>query len=197
MFVMAVSLLGRVATLALTTSALVAFVACDDGFYDSYGRGRGPYSCENPVRQCQTYCQDYCDAWGYCYPYCQDQCWTDCDDGTASNGTTGSSGGIVDASTRPVDATAPVTDASPPSNGGGGALCSPCATNTDCQEGALCIFYGIPTTDGGGDPDAAPSSTSASFCGGACSSAVPCPTGFTCATLGARQQCVPSAGRCN
>lgn len=193
---MAVSLLGRLATLAVTTSALFAFVACDDVFYDGYGRSRGRYSCENPVRQCQTYCQDYCDSWGYCYPYCQDQCWTDCDDRYGA----GSSGGVVvDGSTPVIDGGATVPDAALPSDGGGsGALCAPCATNTDCQEGALCIFYGVPTTDGGGDPDAStPQSSSASFCGGACSSAVPCPTGFTCATLGARQQCVPSAGRCN
>jgi len=185
--------LGRLATVVVTSSALFAFVACDDGYYDGYagrGRSRGSYSCENPVRQCQTYCQDYCDSWGYCTPYCQDQCWTDCDS-TSSNG-------VIDASTTIVDATAPVTDAAAPSGESGGALCAPCASNTDCLEDALCIFYGVPSSRDGGDPDAAaPQSTSASFCGAACSSAVACPTGFTCATLGARQQCVPSSGRCN
>lgn len=176
---------GRVATFAVASSALVAIAACDPYYDDGYYYGGGSRrSCENPVRVCRTYCYDYCDYWGYCYPSCSESCFDDCDDVPSTS-----------PPQTPRDAGPPPP---PPSSDGGAAvdsgvpaepgapLCSPCATNGDCQEGALCIFYGVPAGDAG--------ATSASFCGSACTTT--CPTGFTCATLGTRQQCVPTSGRC-
>lgn len=178
---------GRVATFAVASSTLVAIAACDP-YYDDYGYtrggrgGRGDY-CANPARVCRTYCYDYCDYWGYCYPSCSESCVDECDDAPSTPSSPPQYPEDAAPPPAPIDGGAAV-DASVPDPGA--PLCSPCATNSDCQEGALCIFYGVPSGDAG--------ATSASFCGSACTTT--CPSGFTCATLGTRQQCVPTSGRC-
>lgn len=172
----------------LVVSALGIFVAaasCDDDF--DYR------NCDYTIRRCRVVCGTYwCDGWG-CYPSCWNQCWDDCyryprpdpepipvsDGGTvpgpAIDGGSSSGGG----------------------NNGSGVLCGSCRSNDDCENGALCILRGGPTSS----PDASTPDGGISggngFCGHACQTTSDCPSGFTCTQIGSVKQCLPNNGTCN
>jgi hypothetical protein len=60
-----------------------------------------------------------------------------------------------------------------------GELCKPCARETDCKQGALCLTFNL---------------TEESFCSSDCTSAT-CPTGYKCSDLSSgEKQCTPDLG---
>lgn len=183
------SFMRRFVALGASAAAiLITVAACeDDHRYDH---------CDYIDRQCRTVCDYWCDSWG-CYPSCWDQCWDNCyvdprPPPSSSSSSSSSSGGSSGAS----DASTPVDGGSAPS--GNGVLCSACSSNSDCEQGALCILRGGASSP----PDAATSSEAGppagkGFCGHACQGAGDCPQGFTCTQIGPGKQCLPNTATCN
>ncbi len=129
--------------------------------------------CDAVYRHCRTVCDYFCDRYG-CYPVCYDYCWSECYREPRPP---------EPAPLTPPDAGS-VSPPAGPASGGTGILCAPCASNDECQAGALCIVRG---------GDAAASG----FCGHACQSSSECPEAFACVTIGSSRQCVPTGDTCN
>jgi hypothetical protein len=172
-----------IALTSATFAVLAVISACDDRDYGRYN------DCDYVVRRCRTVCDYWCDRWG-CYPTCYDQCWGDC---------------YITPKPPPGSTTPPITDAGAPppvtdgggrpNTDGGGVLCTSCASNDDCETGALCIFRGGPSPDAAAVPDSG-APTSRGFCGHACQAPQDCPEGFTCTNLGGTMQCLANNGVC-
>lgn len=178
------SLLRHATIFGATALAVLVAVGCHESDYDN-----GARHCDEVLRRCRTVCDYWCDGWG-CYPTCYDQCWDECYVNPAPPP------GVGVAPAPGADAAAP---AAPPDAGevagGTRVLCSSCASNADCESGALCIFRGGRPSDASTSDGGAPSGKG--FCGHACRSASECPQGFTCTQLGSSKQCLPNSGTCN
>jgi hypothetical protein len=130
--------------------------------------------CDYVVRRCRTVCDYWCDGWG-CYPVCYDQCWNECYIKQPPPAEPA----------PPADQPPPAEPAPPPSGPpASGVLCSPCESNDDCGNGALCIVRGGAAAQDGG------------FCGHPCQVSTECPAGFACTEIGASRQCLPTGDRC-
>jgi len=164
--------------LAFGALSFFAAVSCDS---ESSGDG----DCDRIDRHCRTVCNyGYsCDTPSY-WGCCHDQCWYSCTSDGKNKPAEGSTEAPPPSTSTPPPASSSTTDAGPAK----GVLCSPCASNEDCQTGAACI------QPGGDDAGVG----SGSFCGHPCQdSAKDCPVGFSCTQVAGSMQCTPNDNTCD
>ncbi len=158
-----------VVVLAIGACAALAGASC----VASYSR------CDYTIRRCRTVCDYVCDFFG-CHPVCADQCWYECWYVPPPSGPTQ----LPPSPPPPPPTASPSTGSRAGDAGGGGALCSPCASNDDCRARALCVQPG-----GEAGPDDA-------FCSAPCAADEDCPAGFSCEPIGEGKQCLPDSHAC-